>query len=338
MTRGLPAVWSSLLGLPFVVVGGYLLAFQTQYPLTATQPTVPPTAGAALAVFGLFVAGFGVYVQFVAMPNRPTMRADEWVVADRNPAQRSALAKALAGVPFLTAGLFVLYATERPLVYPTVALGVGLYLLSTGLHQYWRNTLTTYLLTNRRMLEEYRFLSLVRTEIPLDKVRAVEERQSAWEALFGLGNVAVRAGASGDLSVTVRSVYDSAEFADAIRDRLDRVDETPTGEAAVTDSETTDSSAEPDVADSSAEPDATDSSAEPDATDTAAEPETTDATATGRQRRTEPVADEDDVVVDVGGGGGELPSDPPTALTGLPGRERENPSETDADGEANSSE
>ncbi|WP_372909794.1 PH domain-containing protein [Salinigranum sp.] len=337
MTRGLPAVWSSLLSLPFVVVGGYLLAFQTQYPLTATQPTVPPTAGAALAVFGLFVAGFGVYVQFVAMPDRPTMRADEWVVADRNPAQRSALAKALAGVPFLAAGLFVLYATERPLVYPTVALGVGLSLLSTGLHQYWRNTLTTYLLTNRRMLEEYRFLSLVRTEIPLDKVRAVEERQSAWEALFGLGNVAVRAGASGDLSVTVRSVYDSAEFADTIRDRLDRVDETPTGEATVTDSESTDA-----PTGSSAEPDAADSPTEANAADTVPEAETTgspaEATDTSRQRRTEPVADEDDVVVDVGGGGGELPSDPPTALTGVPGRERENPSETDADAEGNSSE
>jgi membrane protein YdbS with pleckstrin-like domain len=326
MTRGLPAVWSSLLGLPFVIVGGYLLAFQTQYPLTATQPTVPPTAGAALAVFGLFVAGFGVYVQFVAMPDRPTMRADEWIVADRNPAQRSALAKALAGVPFLTAGLFVLYATERPLVYPTVALGVGLYLLSTGLHQYWRNTLTTYLLTNRRMLEEYRFLSLVRTEIPLDKVRAVEERQSAWEALFGLGNVAVRAGASGGLSVTIRSVYDSAEFADTIRDRLGRLDEEPTGEAAATDSGATDS-----PADSPTEADATGTDATSETTDSKTTGSPAEAATTSRQQRTEPDTDEDDVVVDVGGGGGELPSDPPTALTGLPGREGEEPSETDAD-------
>jgi membrane protein YdbS with pleckstrin-like domain len=286
MTRGLPAVWSSLFGLPFVAVGAYLVALQTRYPLTADQPTVPPTAGVALAVFGLFVAGFGAYVQFVAMPDRPTMRDDEWVVDDRNPAQRSALAKALAGVPFLGAGLSLLYATDHPLVYPTVALAVGLYLLSTGLHQYWRNTLTTYLVTNKRILEEYRFLSLVRTEVPLDKVRAVEERQSAWDALFGLGSVSVRAGASGDLSVTVRSVYDPDEFADVIRDRLGRVDEKQT--------------TSPDEGDPAR------------AADRQQRPETTPA----------------DGVVDVGGGGGKLPSDPPTALTGLPGREAEEPSET----------
>jgi membrane protein YdbS with pleckstrin-like domain len=285
MTRGLPAVWSSLFGLPLVAVGAYLVALQNQYPLTANQPTVPPTAGVALAVFGLFVAGFGAYVQFVAMPDRPTMRDDEWVVDDRNPAQRSALTKALAGVPFLGAGLSLLYATEHPLVYPTVVLAVGLYLLSTGLHQYWRNTLTTYLVTNRRILEEYRFLSLVRTEVPLDKVRAVEERQSAWDALFGLGSVSVRAGASGDLSVTVRSVYEPADFADVIRDRLGRVDENAAVESV----------------------------------------DPAPGHATDRQQRTE-TDPEDEVVVDVGGGG-ELPSEPPTALTGLPGTEPEEPAE-----------
>ena len=230
MTRGLPAVWSSLLGLPFVAVGGYLVWLQDGYPLTANQPAVPSTAGVALAVFGLFVVAFGVYVQFVAMPERPTMRDDEWIVDDRDPAQRSALAKAVAAVPFLAAGVQLLYFTDRPLVYPTVALAVGLYLLSTGLYEYWQNTLTTYLVTNRRMLEEYRFLSVVRTEIPLEKVRAVEERQSAWDALFGLGNVYVRAGATGGLTVTVRSVYDSAEFADAIRDRLGHAGESSSTE------------------------------------------------------------------------------------------------------------
>jgi membrane protein YdbS with pleckstrin-like domain len=223
MTRGLPAVWSGLLGLPFVAVGGYLVWLRERYPLTADQPAVTSEAGVVLAVFGVFVVGFGVYVQFAAMPERPTMRDDEWIVDDRDPAQRSALAKAFVAVPFLAAGLHLLYFTARPLVYPTVALALGLYLLSTGLYEYWQNTLTTYLVTNRRVLEEYRFLSLVRTEIPLEKVRAVEERQSAWDALFGLGNVHVRAGSAGGMTVGIRSVYDSAAFADTVRDQLGRV-------------------------------------------------------------------------------------------------------------------
>jgi hypothetical protein len=57
----------------------------------------------------------------------------------------------------------------------------------------------------------------VRKEGPHGKVRAVEERRSAWDSLFGLGGVAVRSGAAGSLTVSIDDVYDSTEFADEIR-------------------------------------------------------------------------------------------------------------------------
>jgi membrane protein YdbS with pleckstrin-like domain len=221
MTRGRPALWSSVLGAPFLALGAYVYAFQSAYPLVADQPTAPPAAGVPLALFGLFVAGLGHYVRLLDAPDGPTMREGERVVAERHPAQRNAVARTLSSVPFLAAGLYLLYFTTHPLVLPTVALAVGLYLFSTGVHEYWRNTLTTYVLTNRRTIEEYRFLSLVRNEVPLGKVRAVRERRSFLDTLFGLGSVRVRAGASGDLSVTVRSVADSTEFADAVRREMD---------------------------------------------------------------------------------------------------------------------
>jgi hypothetical protein len=221
MSRGLPAVWSAAFGAPFVAVGTYVVGFQSRFPLVADQPTAPRMAGVPLALFGLFVVGLGLYAQFVGMPPRPAMGDGEWVVDERDPAQRSALVRAFASVPFLAVGLDLLYFTRQPLVYPTLALGCGFYLFSTGVHEYWRNTLTSYLLTNRRVLEEYRFVSLVRSEVPLEKVRAVEERRSALDTLLGLGNVHVRAGGTGDLSVTVRSVYESTEFADAVREELD---------------------------------------------------------------------------------------------------------------------
>ena len=222
MSRGLPAVWSAVFGAPFVAAGTYVYAFQSRYPLTADGPTAPPVAGVPLVLFGLFVVGLGLYVRFAGTPGRPTMREGERVVAERTPAQRSALAKAFSSVPFLAGGLDLLYFTARPLVYPTVALVVGFYLFSTGVHEYWRNTLTRYVLTNRRVMEEYRFVSLVRNELPLEKVRAVRERRSALDALFGLGDVRVRAGATGDLSVTVRAVYESTEFADEVRREMGR--------------------------------------------------------------------------------------------------------------------
>lgn len=221
MTRGYPAVWSSLFGAPFVACGAYVYALQSRYPLVTDQPTVPSMAGVPLVLFGLFVVGLGVYVQFASAPDRPRMREGERIVDERDPAQRSALLKAFSSVPFLAAGLDLLYLTTYPLVYPTAVLAVGLYLFSTGIHEYWRNTLTSYVLTDRRMLEEYRFVSLSRNEVPLEKVRAVRERRSFLDTLFGLGDVYVRAGATGDLSVTVRSVYDSTEFADAIRREMD---------------------------------------------------------------------------------------------------------------------
>lgn len=223
MTRGLPAVWSAAFGAPFLAVGAYVYAFQTRYPVVVDQLTAPRMAGVPLAAFGLFVVGIGLYVQFASTPDRPTMREGEWIVDERDPAQRGALLKTFASVPFLAAAADLLYFTTYPLVYPTLALAVGLYLFSAGIHEYWRNTLTSYLLTNRRALEEYRFISLSRTEVPLEKVRAVEERRSPLDALFGLGDVHVRAGSTGDLSVTVRSVCDSTAFADEIRAEIDRV-------------------------------------------------------------------------------------------------------------------
>lgn len=83
---------------------------------------------------------------------------------------------------------------------------------------YWTNTPTTYVVTNQHVLEEYRFLSLVRNEIPIDKVRSVEERRSPVESLVGLGNVTVRSGAGS--TVTVRNVPDSTSFADVVRRQL----------------------------------------------------------------------------------------------------------------------
>jgi hypothetical protein len=221
VTRGRPAVWSAVFGAPFVAVGAYVYAFQSRYPLLADGPSAPPVAGLPLALFGLFVVGLGLYVRFVDLPDEPTMREGERVVDERHPAQRSALARTAASVPFLAAGVNLLYFTTYPLVYPALALAVGLYLFSTGIHEYWRNTLTTYVLTDRRLMEEYRFVSLVRTEVPLEKVRAVGERRSFVDTLFGLGSVRVRAGASGDLGVTVRSIHESTGFADAIRREMD---------------------------------------------------------------------------------------------------------------------
>lgn len=210
MARGLPAVWSSVVGAPFAVAGGYVY-------LRNPSPMVPSRVGLPILAFGLFVIGLGFYIHFVAAPKPPSMRDEEEIIDTRNPAQRAAMAKTVMGFVFLIAAGYVLFFTFMPYVYPSVAFVVGLYAFSTGLHTYWTNTLTTYYVTNQRLIKEYRFISLVKQELPLEKVRGVEERKSIWEALVGLGNVRVASGGGGTLEVVVRNIYSPTKFADEIR-------------------------------------------------------------------------------------------------------------------------
>ena len=213
MARGKPAVWSTLLGLPFVA-GGALVS------VTDPSESVPATTGIPIATFGLFVVALGVYVHFVAAPDPPNMRRGERILETRAPAQRAAVAKTVAGLLGLCVAGYLLFFTFLPYVYPTVAFVTGLYYFSTGIHAYWTNTLTTYYLTNRRLIKEYRFVSLVRQELPFEKVRGVEERRSVWEVLAGLGNVRVASGEGRTLEVVVRNIAAPTEFADEVRELL----------------------------------------------------------------------------------------------------------------------
>jgi len=209
MARGLPAVWSLLAGVPFVGAGGYVWLGNTN---------VPPNVGVTTAVFGLFVVAVGTYIHIVGAPDAPNMREGERIVDTRHPAQRAALVKIVVGFVGLAVTGYLLFATFVPYVYPTVSFTIGLYLFSTGLYTYWTNTLTTYYVTTDRLIKEYRFISLVRQELPFEKVRGVEERRSVWEALVGLGNVRVASGGGATLEIVVRNVYSPTAFSDEIRD------------------------------------------------------------------------------------------------------------------------
>ncbi|MGQ4556366.1 PH domain-containing protein [Halobellus sp. GM3] len=208
MARGLPAVWSAILGLPFVAGGFYAVTRDTY---------VPDEAGLPFIGFGVFVVIFGLYIHYVAAPEPPTMREGEEIIETRNPAQRAAAVKTAIGFVLLFVTGYLLFFTYEPYIYPILTLMAGLYLFSTGLFAYWTNTLTTYYVTNQRLIKEYRFISLVREELPFDKVRGVEERRSLWETIVGLGNVRVASGGGRTLEVVVRNIYSPTDFADEVR-------------------------------------------------------------------------------------------------------------------------
>lgn len=207
MARGEPALWSALLGTPFVVAGAWLYLGQQQYP---------PIVGLPFVGFGAFVVMVGLYVHTV-VPSELRTGDGEELVSTRHPTQRVATAKVAIGLPLLFLTLYLLYFTMVPYVYPTLALVVGLYTFSVGLHTYWTNSLTTYYLTSDRVIKEYRFLSLVRQEVPRQKIRGVQERKSFIEAFVGLGNVVVAAGGGRALEIRMTNMERSESFADDVR-------------------------------------------------------------------------------------------------------------------------
>lgn len=211
MARGRPAIWSVLFGVFFVSSGAY--AYLGQH-------NAPQEIGLPFVVFGVFVIGVGIYIDYVAAPDEPEMDEDEEIIDTRSPVQRAAIAKMGIGSTLLGVFIYMALFTFAPYIYPIAALVPGLYLFSTGLFAYWTNTLTTYYITSQRFIKEYRFISLVRQEVRLDKVRGVEERKSIWEALVGLGNVQVSSGGGRALQVKAKNIFKSTNFADKIRELL----------------------------------------------------------------------------------------------------------------------
>ncbi|WP_336360448.1 PH domain-containing protein [Haladaptatus sp. ZSTT2] len=212
MARGAPLLWSVLISLPFLIGGGRIL-------LGMTSLVYPQLLGWALVVFGLVIVAIGAYVQRTA-PAAVQLSANEYIIDRRHPTQRVATVRLTGGFVFLSVATYLTYFTQEPLVYPLVALILGLVLFSQGLFTYWANSLTTYYLTNERVISEYRFISLVRKELPLSKVRGIQENRSLLETVVGLGNVQIAAGGSGHLEIILRNVRDSTGFADHLREPI----------------------------------------------------------------------------------------------------------------------
>jgi hypothetical protein len=211
MARGRPILWSALFGLLFIISGTYTY-FGQNY--------APGGIGLPFITFSIFIMTVGTYIEYVAAPDKPDMHEGEAIIDTRSPVQRAAVVKMIIGVSALGVFLYLYLLTFLPYIYPIAALITGLYLFSTGLFAYWTNTLTTYYITNQRFIKEYRFISLVRQELRLNKVRGVEESKSIWEALVGLGNVQVFSGGGQSLQITAQNIFKSTSFADQIRKLL----------------------------------------------------------------------------------------------------------------------
>ena len=212
MARGHPGIISTLASLPFILTGLYVYLFPSdsiQIPGTVVAQSDVQLIGGSLVAFGIFIFTIGLYVQFAA-PSSPTLQSSESIVDKRNPSQRVAFSKALLSVPFFVVTLHLLFNTIVPYMYPTGSFVVGLYFFSSGVK------------TSKRVISEYRFISLRRQEIPLNKIRGIEERKSILETLAGLGNIWVASGGGGgSVRVNMKNIEKSSQFASRLRELVD---------------------------------------------------------------------------------------------------------------------
>lgn len=211
MSRGNPRLWSTVMAIPFVIAGLWLYIGKTGYPSTVGLPFL---------FFAIFISAVGTYVHYVGAPNQPELQEGDELIVSRHPTQRVALVKIVSSVPFLLLTVYLFFYTIYPYVYPTVAFLAGLYLFSGGLHTYWTNLLTTYYVTSERVIKEYRLVSLVRQEVPLQKVRGVQERKSVIETFVGLGNVRVASGEGRSLEIIMKDMGRSEQFASKVRNAV----------------------------------------------------------------------------------------------------------------------
>jgi hypothetical protein len=228
MGRGYPAIWSTLLSLPFFIAGGYVYLMPSERLQVPGASIVPPDLqliAVSFAVFGLFLFMIGLYVQFAAPPS-PSLQDGESIIEERKPSQRVALSKGVLSIPFFAVTLYLLFYTVLPYMYPTLSLFLGLYFFSAGIKTYWVNALTQYIATSKRVISVYRFISLRRQEIPINKIRRVEERKSISETLTGLGNVRITSGSGGEsVQVNMKNIADSTAFDEKLRVLIDTFSE-----------------------------------------------------------------------------------------------------------------
>jgi hypothetical protein len=202
-------VVSSVIGLAFVLPG--LLMYSLNDPF-------PNEIGLPVAGFGIFILAVGWYVHFMANPSVPNLRRSEELKEERQPSQKTAFAKILISTPLLLTTVFLMFFTMVAYIVPLITFLLGLYFLSGGLVEFWKNTVTAYFITDRRVIGVYNFISLDRKEIRLEKIRGVRERVSPLQSQVGIGDIHIASGAGGgSLEIAIKNIDASGGFADKLR-------------------------------------------------------------------------------------------------------------------------
>jgi len=124
-------------------------------------------------------------------------------------------------IPLFAGTWWLFEFTLTPYRFPFVLFVFALFFFSKGGMRYLRNLHVTYTVTDRRVVQQYRFLWLNTKEIPATRIISISEARNFFEILTGRGSVIVSSGIGERQTVRMEDISDPSPIAESIRQFFD---------------------------------------------------------------------------------------------------------------------
>ncbi len=191
---------------PFLAAGGYGF-YESEFPAWAS--TVIFCVGVLLAFVALISIGR-------VIPGLALVEG-EGLLVSRRPTMKPAFARMVMSIPFFAVAWYLFEFTLAPYVAPFVLFVVALFLFFKGGMRYLRNLHITYTVTDRRVVQQYRFLWLNTKEIPAARIISISEARNFFEIITGRGSVIVSSGIGERQTVRMEDISNPGPIAESIR-------------------------------------------------------------------------------------------------------------------------
>ena len=150
----------------------------------------------------------------------PSLGAGESVLVQRRPSMKPAFARMFMGFPIICVAVYMFGYTMLPYLYPSVILIIGLFYFFKGTMKYLRNLHLSYTVTDRRVVQMYKFLTLNTAELPVARLISISESRNFFELLTGRGSVIAASGIGRDQTIKMEEIDNPAPVAETLRGLL----------------------------------------------------------------------------------------------------------------------
>lgn len=197
---------SAIIAGPFLAVGGF----------GVSESNLPGWASGVFLLVGFFLATIALISIGRVLPSLMLVQGEELLVS-RNPTMKPAFARMLLSTPFFAGAAWLFEFTLVPYVFPFSLFVLAMYLFFKGAMRYLRNLHITYTVTDRRVVQQYRFLWLYTKEIPSNRIISISEARSFFELITGRGSVIVSSGIGERQTVRMEDISDPGPVTESIR-------------------------------------------------------------------------------------------------------------------------